>query len=134
MPGARTLRADLDDQAIHDFARRQVKNKLLAIDMTQETLATAIGRPSHWISRYLRGEFNADFPTLFRIATTFHISLDALLQLPTADDPLFREWVEMYALLEPEGKDVFLKLLRRVTRGLRPRHALKRDAPDRSPQ
>lgn len=127
-----TKNTEPDDAKLHEHAREQVKRMLFATDMTQQELAEAIGRPQAWMSRYLRGEWNADFPTLVRIAQKFEVGLDTFARLPSAaSDPVRQEWVSAYDLLTPQDRETFLRLVRRVTRRLKPRRALR---PDRLPR
>jgi transcriptional regulator with XRE-family HTH domain len=117
------MRPTANDDALHAFAREQVKRALFAKDMTQEQLAAAIGRTQTWLSKYLRGEFNADFPTLYRMAQAFDMTLDAFCRLP--DDPELQEWVNGWHVLKRPDRDALLLVLRAMTRGVRRRHAAR---------
>lgn len=53
--------------------------------ISQVKLALELSVSQHTISRYERGEREADYATLIRIADFFHVSLDYLLE--RTDDP-----------------------------------------------
>jgi transcriptional regulator with XRE-family HTH domain len=68
--------------SLDQLARDRIKSWVASTGVTQTELAERIGRNQAWMSRYLKGEFDADLDTLQKIAACFGFSLIALLDLP----------------------------------------------------
>ena len=106
---------------IDQQARERIKAWVASTGVTQTELADRIGRNQAWMSRYLKGEFDADMETLQKIAGIFGFSLIALLNLPT--DPHEARLVEEFRALPPRGRASLLDFLAvlRQARSRKPR-------------
>lgn len=90
-------------------ARERIKSWVESTGVTQAELAERIGRNQAWMSRYLKGEFDADLTTLERMAATFGFNLSALLNLPS--DPFEARLIEEVRALPPKARAMLLELL-----------------------
>jgi len=78
------------DQQVRDRIRMWVQST----GVKQTQLAERIGRNQPWVTRYLKGEFNADLDTLQKIAQAFGHTLAALVDQPR--DPLDAKMLEEF--------------------------------------
>jgi transcriptional regulator with XRE-family HTH domain len=90
-------------------ARERIRTWVAATGVTQTDLAERIGRNQAWMSRYLKGEFDADLRTLEQMAEAFGFTLTALLDLPT--DPFEGRVLEEVRALPPKARTILLDLL-----------------------
>lgn len=90
-------------------ARDRIKAWIASTGVTQTELADRIGRNQAWMSRYLKGEFDADLETLQKIAQTFGFTLIALLDLPS--NPHEARLMEEFRALTPRGRSSLLDFL-----------------------
>lgn len=90
-------------------ARDRIKSWVDSTGVTQAELAERIGRNQAWMSRYLKGEFDADLTTLERMAATFGFNLSALLNLPS--DPFEARIIEEIRALPPKARSILLEFL-----------------------
>jgi transcriptional regulator with XRE-family HTH domain len=95
-------------ETLDEQARKRIKSWLETTGQTQTWLAERIGRNQPWMTRYLRGEFDADLETLQKIAREFGHPLSALLDLPAAD-PAETRLVTAWRRLSREGRDLILR-------------------------
>jgi len=102
-------------------ARERIKAWVASTGVTQTELAERVGRNQAWMSRYLKGEFDADLDTLAKIAACFGFTLIALLDLPR--DPHEARLVEEFRALPPRGRASLLDFLGtlRQSRSRKPR-------------
>jgi transcriptional regulator with XRE-family HTH domain len=96
-------------QTLDQQARERIKSWVESTGVTQTELAERIGRNQAWMSRYLKGEFDADLTTLDRMAATFGFNLSALLNLPS--DPFEARLIEEVRALPPKARAILLDLL-----------------------
>jgi transcriptional regulator with XRE-family HTH domain len=100
---------------IDEIARQQIRQWLRSTGTTQVAFAEQIDRNQEWVSRYLNGNFDADLPTLQRMAGVFGHNLATLFgSLPT--DPDESALLRMFRELRPEDRKLQLSLLRSWTR------------------
>lgn len=94
--------------SLDTVARQQVIAWLRGSGVTQADLASRIGRTQMWVSRYLKGEFNADMDTLAAIAATFGHQFTQLFRFP--DDPGEAALIRVYRAMRPEARPRFIAL------------------------
>jgi len=112
--GPRTTYSGANGADLDDSAREQIKTWIRSTGITQTALAAHIGRNQAWMSRYLKGEFNADLETLQRITRMFGHELTAALNVPA--DPEEATLVALYRSLSADGRRVLMALLKDWTR------------------
>ena len=96
---------------LDDRARARVAAWLAARhDITQDTIAAALGVSQGHISRYLRGPMRLRLDDLDRVARVFGHTICDLLDVPP--DPLDAELLELTRALPPAGRDGLIALLR----------------------
>jgi transcriptional regulator with XRE-family HTH domain len=101
---------------IDEIARQQIRQWLKSTGTTQVSFADQIDRNQEWVSRYLNGNFDADLPTLQRMAGVFGHNLATLFgSLPS--DPDESALLTMFRGLRPEGRKALLTMLQEWTRG-----------------
>jgi transcriptional regulator with XRE-family HTH domain len=110
-------------QTLDQQARERIRQWIATTGVTQAELGTRIGRNQAWMSRYLKGEFDADLTTLDRMAQMFGFNLSALLNLPS--DPFEARLIEEVRALPPKTRATLLDLLTT----LRQTHQRKRPRP-----
>ena len=94
---------------LDELARKQIKSWIDATGITQTALAERIGRNQAWMSRYLKGEFDADLETLQRMTRVFGHELTAALNVPT--EPEEAAVMAAYRALGVEGRKIVRALL-----------------------
>ena len=94
-------------------------------DLTLEELAQALGMTKQVLSRYERGEREADYKTLVKIADFFEVSIDYLIghsvyyfpdmigKKSDNDDEI--EVLELYSSLSPSRKEDLMIYLRALS-------------------
>lgn len=100
-------------------ARQRIKNWMETSGITQTMLGDRIGKNQAWMSRYLAGEFDADLPTLQKMAAAFGHTLYALLDL-APEAPELRV-IEMYRALPPRTRATVEKMLEALSQAPRGR-------------
>lgn len=80
---------------------------------TQATIAQAVGVTQGWVSKYKRGELDADLDQLETMARVFDHTIFELLDL--RPDPKERELLEAYRRLRPEARPLALQMLEAMT-------------------
>jgi transcriptional regulator with XRE-family HTH domain len=99
---------------IDEIARQQIRQWLRSTGTTQVSFAQQIDRNQEWVSRYLNGNFDADLPTLQRMAAVFGHNLATLFgSLPS--DPDEGSLLRMFRGLRPEGRKALLTVLQEWT-------------------
>jgi transcriptional regulator with XRE-family HTH domain len=96
-------------QSLDQQARERIRSWISTTGVTQAQLGERIGRTQAWMSRYLKGEFDADLTTLDRMAQTFGFSIAGLLNLPS--DPFEARLIEEVRALPPKTRQTVLELL-----------------------
>lgn len=66
---------------------KNLKQLRKSANMTLQNLADELGTSTQVLSRYERGEHQADYNTLMRIARFFNVSIDYLLDFKAATAP-----------------------------------------------
>lgn len=92
--------------------RTRIKMWVQSTGVRQQTLAERIGRNQPWVTRYLKGEFNADLDTLNKIAHAFGHSLAALVDQPR--DPLDAQMLEEFHAAPLDVRLRMIELLQTV--------------------
>jgi transcriptional regulator with XRE-family HTH domain len=92
-----------------DLVRERIRRWIQSSGVTQTAVATLIGKPQPWISRYLGGELDADFETLERLARVFGHSLTALFDSPA--DPAEARVIDLYRALPEKSRLLAIQLL-----------------------
>lgn len=100
--------------SLQTIARTNLKQWLVSTDTTQTYVCAQIGRNQPWLSRYLKGEIDADIDTLAQMAAVFEHSLFALLSVPA--DPEEALLVKLYRACRPTGRRAALAMLRELSR------------------
>lgn len=67
---------------------KNLKTLRKSADMTLKQLADELGTSTQVLSRYERGEHQADYETLAKIARFFNVSIDYLLDFQAATKPI----------------------------------------------
>lgn len=99
---------------IDERVRRRVNQWLTMSGISQAVLAQRIGKDQAWMSRYLRGEHDADLATVERLAAAFGHNIATLLDVvPDERDAIA---VEMLRALAPTDRAAIVRLLEIVTR------------------
>ena len=101
--------ASLDKQV-----RARIRAWLAGSGLTQTAFSDRIGKNQPWVSRYLKGEVEADLDTLQRMAEVFGHNLSTLLNQPS--DPLELTLVELYRSVPARARATLLELLRHLAR------------------
>jgi len=110
----------LDEQA-----RERIKEWLQAWGYTQTELCARIGKNQAWMTRYLRGKFNADLETLQKIARAFgHPGINALFDLPELDDAE-RRLLEDVRALPVTGRSLVAQMAAQLAHPNRRTHSRK---------
>jgi len=102
---------------LDEIARKRIQSWIAATGVSQAEISRRVDRTGAWLSRYLRGEFDADLETLQRIARVFGHSLAALLDVPT--DPVEEEVLSLFRACPQDAREAVLHMLRVITRRLR---------------
>jgi transcriptional regulator with XRE-family HTH domain len=110
-------------QTLDQQARERIRSWIQTTGVTQAQLGERIGRTQAWMSRYLKGEFDADLTTLDRMAQMFGFTLVGLLNLPS--DPFEARLIEEVRALPPKTRQTLLEMLT----SLRQTHQRKRRPP-----
>ena len=103
-----------DPQSLDAQARAQIAHWIKSTGTSQAALSLKIGRSQVWVSRYLRGEFNADLTTLAAIAHEFGHTLSALLSLPS--DPTEAAILKMFRACRPQSRRAAVHILTELSR------------------
>jgi len=112
---------------LDDRARARVAAWLAArSDITQETIAAALGVSQGHISRYLRTSMRLRLDDLEIVARLFGHTICDLLDVPP--DPTDAELLELTRALTPAAREHLIGLLREGSTGARPRRRKKRRA------
>jgi transcriptional regulator with XRE-family HTH domain len=121
--GRVTPHATPTDPNLNEVARVTIRRWVEATGVSQQAIAERLGRKQGWVSRYLRGDFNADLNTLAAFADLFEHTLASLLAVPT--DPVEAELLTLYRAADPGDRRNVIALLHSLTRkrggGLRSR-------------
>ena len=96
-------------QTLDQVARDRIKSWIASTEVTQTELAARIDKNQPWMSRYLRGELDADLETLQKMARAFGHSLIALLDLPA--DPVEAKLLTHYRALPHTARAIAFNLL-----------------------
>jgi transcriptional regulator with XRE-family HTH domain len=96
-------------QTLDQQARERIRQWIATTGVTQAELGARIGRNQAWMSRYLKGEFDADLTTLDRMAQMFGFTLVGLLNLPS--DPFEARLIEEVRALPPKTRQTLLEML-----------------------
>ena len=115
----------LTNPPIDERVRRHVKQWLAMSGMSQAVLAQRINKDQAWVSRYLRGEHDADLATVERLAAAFGHNIATLLDV--VPDERDAAAVEMLRALDPADRTILARLLERLTRPKRPRRSARSD-------
>ena len=92
---------------------KNLKTLRKSADMTLEQLAHELGTSNQVLSRYERGEREADYNMLAKIARFFNVSIDYLLGFKAATNPTHasadlkndeKELLDLYRQLSHQGK------------------------------
>jgi transcriptional regulator with XRE-family HTH domain len=123
-PDAPTLADIMTPLSLDDIARKQIRHWIEGTGITQATLADRIGRNQAWMSRYLKGEFDADLTTLDQMARVFNHTVAALLNVP--DDPEVAQLVSHYRACRPEARAWLSSIAAEMSRAARVRSRSRR--------
>lgn len=110
--------------SLQDTARAQLKRWIGSTGITQAAFGERIGRNQVWVSKYLKGEFDADLETLQQMAQVFRHTLTQLLDFPS--DPDEAALITLYRALRPEVRRLAFQMLQEMSRS--------RSAKPRSPK
>lgn len=105
--------------SLQDTARVQIQRWIRSTGITQAAFGERIGRTQVWVSKYLKGEFDADIDTLQQMAQVFRHSIPQLLDFPS--DPDEETVLTLYRALRPEVRRLTVELLREMGRGRGPK-------------
>ena len=112
------------DTSLDQLARTQIKKWIDSTGTTQTEVGARVGRNQSWMSRYLKGEFDADLETLQRITRVFGHELTSALNIPT--NPEEAQLITTYRALKPEVRRNVLTLLENLSRSTPPRGRSRR--------
>lgn len=105
--------------SLQETARAQIKRWIASTGITQQTFGERIGRNQVWVSKYLKGEFDADLETLHHMAQVFRHTLTQLLDFPA--DPDEEALITLYRALRPEARRLAFQVLQEMARGRGPK-------------
>lgn len=103
---------------LDQIARKQIKRWIESTGTTQVEVGLQVGRNQSWMSRYLKGEFDADLDTLQKITRVFGHELTSALNIPS--DPEEALLVSRFRALRIEARRIVLTLLEHLSRDTRP--------------
>ena len=101
--------------SLQDTARGQIKRWIASTGITQATFGERIGRNQVWVSKYLKGEIDADIDTLHQMAQVFRHTLTQALDFPA--DPDEEALITLYRALRPEARRLAFQWLQEMGRG-----------------
>jgi len=106
-------------ETLDQLARAQIRKWIDSTGTTQTEVAHRVGRNQSWMSRYLKGEFDADLDTLQKITRVFGHELTSALNIPS--DPDEALVLTRYRALRIEARRIVLTLLEHLSRDTPPR-------------
>ena len=94
------------------LARERIKRWVADAGLRQQTFGRRIGKGQVWVSRYLRGQVDADLETLQRMAALFGVSLAELLYEPdVSQHPLLSKLHEALLVTPRHVQAAILEML-----------------------
>lgn len=122
--------ADIPLGRLDDRARGRLQAWLEASEITQTTLAEAIGKPQGYISRYLARGGRLDLDALEALAHVFDHSIAELLaDEDPGHDARLRSLLADYAALPPELRAAIAQTVHVLARAMRRRRPSRRGRP-----
>jgi transcriptional regulator with XRE-family HTH domain len=99
---------------LDQVARDRIRTWIQSTGVTQTDLSEQIGKNQAWMSRYLKGEFDADLETLQTIARVFGHQFNALISSPA--DPVEARVLDLFRALPASARPIAISLLESWTR------------------
>jgi transcriptional regulator with XRE-family HTH domain len=92
---------------LDEIARNKIRLWIVGSGLTQVEIATRVGRTPGWLSRYLKGEFDADLEQLKKFTLAFKVPFFALFEEPGSSPDEARLLADFRAA-GPEGRQLIL--------------------------
>jgi transcriptional regulator with XRE-family HTH domain len=100
-------------RSLADLARQRITGWMSANrQITQETIAAAVGVSQSWVSLYKSAGVEADLDQLDAMARVFGHTLTEVLDL--RPDPKERALIEAFRKLRPEARELAVKMLEQM--------------------
>ena len=103
------------DRELHAAIGDRLKRARTLRNLSQEQLAEALGVQPETLSRYETASIPVSITVLFQLAHALDITAGALLAIPETPDEAEAELVERWSLLDADGRELVLGLLRRLS-------------------